>query len=138
MPYSKDKSNITKFNKDLKYKVFEDLGIVDEKGSQYIALRRVAWGNADELTKDKANLELRRWMVQEGNKEDRSMKGCTFLTVDGPHNLAETLVERGFGSTKTLLNHLKEREDFKESVKHINDEETMGDEYFDARSALLA
>ena len=136
------------FDKDnnksnLKYKVFEgEDNIFDEKGSTFCALRRVAWWNADkrddEPTKDEAKWEVRRWKANDDGT-DTANKGMTFLTEEGPHNLAEMLVDKGFGMTKKLLGSLKKRDNFKDSVEHMYDEEeTNSDEFFDARDELLA
>ena len=64
----------------------------------------------------------------------------TFLTEEGPHELAKTLVHHGYGKTKEILLELKGREDFQESVNTLfdKDEDTGSGEYFDMRSALLA
>jgi hypothetical protein len=92
--------------------------IVDEKGSNYLALRKVKWFDND------YKLELRRWTsTKEG---ERPGKGVTFLTEEGPHELAEALVKEGYGNTATLLDALNAR-----------DEEDMEEEdYYDPRKIL--
>ena len=128
---------------NLKYKVFAgEYDIFDEKGSTFCALRRVAWWNADkrddEPTADEAKWEVRRWKANDDGT-DTANKGMTFLTEEGPHNLAEMLVDKGFGMTKKLIGSLKKRDNFKESVEHMYDEEEInGDEFFDARNELLS
>ena len=130
-------------NKDfnsVKYKIFDGTdNIFDEKGSTFLAMRRVAWfsdGDA-EPGEDKAKLELRKWKANE-NGVDSPMKGFAFLTDDGPHCLTEMLVDNGYGRTSKVLLSLKKRDDFEESVKHMYDEEDeSGTEYFDARADLL-
>jgi hypothetical protein len=67
-----------------------------------------------------------------------ALKGCTFLTEEGPHNLTKALIQEGYGHTKEVLGELKKREDFKDAVEHLNDDEDFGEgEYFDMRSILL-
>lgn len=123
----------------VKFKVFEGIDdIFDERGSEFIALRRVAWYTLgkEEPTIDKAKLEIRKWRANE-NGEDMPQKGVTFLTENGPHDLTKLLVQKGYGDTKELLKELKVRDDFKESVEHMYDDNSDSDEYFDARSDLL-
>lgn len=137
MAFGKDDKN------DLRYKIFagED-DIFDEKGSTFCALRRVAWYNAakrdDEPTEDEAKWEVRRWKANDDGT-DTANKGMTFLTEEGPHNLAEMLVDKGFGATKKLIGSIKKRDNFKDTVEHMYDEEEINsDEFFDARDELLA
>ena len=129
-----------KEKKDIRYKVFGDLDMIfDEKGSSFLSMRKVAWYDAakGEPSEDKAKLDVRKWMANDSGT-DTPFKGWSFLTEEGPHNLAEALVDNGYGKTKKVLNSLKKRDDFEESVKHMYDEEDeSGTEYFDARSDLL-
>ena len=126
----------------IKHKIFagED-DIFDEKGSTFCALRKVAWWNPDkgeEPTEEDAKWEVRRWKANDDGT-DTANKGMTLLTEEGPHNLAEMLVNKGFGATKKLLGSLKKRDNFKDSVEHMYDEEEINsDEFFDAREELLA
>lgn len=120
---------------------FDDLNeIFDEKGSMFLALRRIQWcNNNTEPDRSKSKLELRKWMVGE-NGEEKANKGFAFLTEDGPHELSHILVKNGFGKTKTILKELKKRDDFKESVENLYNEESDDsdeEDFFDMRSALL-
>jgi hypothetical protein len=126
----------------IKYKVFEGMdNIFDEKGSQFCAFRKVAWYNPDkneEPTTDDAHWELRRWRANDSGV-DAPVKGMTFLTEEGPSNLAKLLLDKGYGSTKDCLLSLKKRDDFREAVEHMYDEEEANsEEFFDARDELLA
>lgn len=123
------------------YHIHGDMDIiVDERGSQFISLRKVQWGRSEPLIPDetKAKLELRRWNVNpEGEVPS---KGVTFLTENGPHNCAVEFVKSGFGDTKEILLALKDREDFRKSVETLYDDSDMSDsngEFFDARELLL-
>jgi len=123
------------------YKLYGDLDMIfDEKGSTFLAMRKVAWFNKDkgiEPSEEKAKLDMRKWTAND-NGNDIPLKGFSFLTEEGPHSLTEALVDNGYGKTPKLLNSLKKREDFEESVKHMYDEEDeSGTEYFDARADLL-
>ena len=109
----------------------------DEKGSTFLALRQIQWckdGEEPDVTRSK--LELRKWRVQKDGSE-RADRGFSFLTPEGPHELARVLVHEGYGKTGEILNELRVRGDFKESVEHINDDEVVGDgEYFDMRTLM--
>ena len=73
------------------------------------------------------------------------MKGVSFLTEDGPHNLVHSMTKLGFGNTETIINNIKNRDDFEDSLvkvigkKKISKakEETIEiseDDYFDPES----
>lgn len=127
------------FSNNIKYYLHGDLDeIFDERGSSFLAMRKVQWAKEDEGSDpDKAKLELRRWTIN-GDKE-QGLKGMTFLTEDGPHNLAKVLVSKGYGGTKELLKALVNRPDFKNSVKSLGELEEVEEdgEYFDMRDILL-
>jgi hypothetical protein len=119
--------------------VFDGINnIFDEKGSTFLAITRVQWvKNGAEPDISKAKLEIRKWVVQDGNEVP--LKGATFLTEEGPHNLVKALIQEGYGNTKEVLTELKHRDDFKDAVEHLNDEEDFGEgEFFDMRSILLS
>lgn len=111
--------------------------IFDERGSQFLALRKIHWcKEGSESSEDQARLELRKWMVN-SDGEERANKGFSFLTEEGPHELAKVLVHEGFGHTKDLLRELRTRNDFAESVQTINEDEDLSDgEYFDMRELM--
>lgn len=113
--------------------------IFEEKGNVCSSVRKVQWANeGDSPDPEKAKLEIRKWYVTaEG---ERAGKGFTFSTEEGPHELVKVMVENGYGNTKDLLLQLKNRDDFKDSVEHMYDEDDVEDdgEYFDAREALIS
>jgi len=111
--------------------------IFDEKGNVFLALRKVQWAKGENPTKDpeKAKLELRKWIVKDG--EEVANKGFSFLTEEGPHVLTHTLIKEGYGKTKEIIKNIKDRVDFRESVEHLYDEESDSEDYFDMRDALL-
>lgn len=117
---------------------FGDLdAIFDERGSQYIALRKVQWVKEGvEPDESKAKLEIRKYKVTDDG--DIPMKGVSFLTEEGPHELAHVLVKEGFGHTKQIIKDIVVRDDFKDSIEHINDDEDIisEDNVFDMRSVM--
>lgn len=130
------------FNSDevIKPVMFDNLNeVFDEQGSTFIALRRVQWCRGENKPdRDKSKLELRKWRITpEG--EERADKGFSFLTEDGPHELARVLVHNGYGKTKEIITELAHRDDFADSVKHLNDKEISKSdgEYFDIRKELV-
>ena len=132
------------FNKDIAIKPFifvDDINeVIEEKGNQYAALRKVAWvKEGEEPDKDKAKLEIRKWIVDKDGSE-KAMKGYSFMTPEGPHQLTEVLVDNNFGNTKKILRSVTKRDDFKDAIENIgtdNDDNGEGD-YFDMREALLS
>ena len=130
------------FNKDrvVKPVLFGNLdAIFDEKGSTFLSMRKVQWVPEGETPDEsKAKLELRKWRVtDEGERAD---KGFSFLTEEGPHELAKSLIHEGYGRTNEILKELIHRDDFKESVNHLSDEENVSSdgEFFDMRNILLS
>lgn len=126
-------------DKVIKPVLFDNLdAIFDERGSAFLSLRRVQWCEAGvEPDREKSKLEIRKWRITaEGERAD---KGVAFLTDDGPHELAKTLVNLGYGNTKDILLELKKRDNFRESVEHLFDkeEESSEGEYFDMRTIML-
>ena len=83
--------------------------LIDEKGNSTIMLREVSWSGRENY-----KLELRRWIVEEAG--DKPLKGVSFLTEDGPNNLVHSMTKLGFGKTDVILNNLKTREDFDQSL----------------------
>lgn len=109
---------------------------IDEKGSIFIALRKVQWvKNGEDPDEAKAKLDLRKYRVDE-NGDEIAGKGISFLTDDGPNELTKVLIHEGYGNTKEILKELKNRDDFVDSVEHINEEDTGSGEYFDMRQLL--
>lgn len=133
------------FKKDggpIKFEIKED-GInelIDEgTGNSSIMLREVGWNGRD------PKLEIRKWIIDVD--KETPMRGLSFITEQGPHILTEVLAEKGFGNTEKLINNIKDREDFDESLvkvigkkkieKSKNTEVTISeDDYFDPKSVL--
>lgn len=131
------------FKKDgpVSYEIKED-GInelIEEKGNMILALREVAWNGRQ------AHLELRKWIVDENG--DKPMKGVSFSNEETPNILVNKMTELGFGDTEVVLNNLKSRDNFDESlertigkkkiVKAKNKEvEISEDDFYDPRSMI--
>lgn len=128
-------------NEVIKPVMFDNLNeVFDEQGSTFIALRRVQWVRGEnQPDKNKSKLELRKWRITpEG--DERADKGFSFLTEQGPHELAKVLVHNGYGKTKDIITELAQRDDFVDSVKHLDDKNIIsssGGEFFDIRKELI-
>jgi len=129
---------MAKDTSNFKYTVNEEVDeIVDEKGNTAILFRKLAWGEGQE------KLEIRKWYVNIDG--ETPSKGVTFLTEDGPHNLVHVFAKKGFGDTETILNTLKERDDFEEAlsnvigkkkVKAIKEQDSSEVQYYDPKEML--
>lgn len=109
---------------DFKYEIVDNFDhVIDEKGAKFIALRKIRWGDNPSV-----KLEIRNWF---SNKNGETCgKGVSFLTDDGPNNLAETLVDLGYGDTKTLIRSLAKRNNIEIP------EDSQDDEYFDLQDII--
>lgn len=114
--------------------------LIDERANSIIMLREVAWNGRQ------YHLELRKWIIDENG--DKPMKGVSFLTEDGPHNLVETMAKLGFGKTENILKNIKNREDFDEELvkllgkKKINEAKEKEviitkDDYYDPENIII-
>ena len=113
--------------------------LIDEHNNTITMLREVSWNGRE------AHLELRKWIVEEGG--ERPMKGYSFSTEDGPHNLVHVMTELGYGNTKTILGNIKDRSDFdtalvetvgmQKVIEAKNTEyEVSNDEFYDPKSMM--
>ena len=128
------------FDNEFQYHVFKDYDIpFDEKGTTCGTVRKVQWiKGSGEPDESKAKIEIRK--VYTSGAEEKTGKGYTFSTPEGPGELAIGLIKAGFGDTKEILRAVRSREDFLEAANNIiNDEDdnTSGD-IFDMRDLLLA
>ena len=128
------------YDNNLRCHVFKDYNIpFDEKGTSVGVVRVVQWGikDGEEPDANKAKLEIRKMYTGKG--EERSGRGYTFSTPEGPSELTEGLLKIGYGDTKKCIKTLATRDDFKDSVENINvDEDDNDDEgMFDMRELLM-
>lgn len=125
-----------------KYRIVDHVDFTfEEVGNQFNALRKIAWGDADD---EKAKLEVRRWRNNPDGTE-MCAKGMTFLTDEGPSELTNCLLKLGFGNTKEVLVIIKDRDDFRKSINSVlgKDDDlydesagTLEDGYFDPKELL--
>lgn len=85
--------------------------IIDEKGNMVMMLREVAWGGREH------KLELRKWVI--GVDTETPMKGAAFMTEQGPHNLVHTMTKLGYGDTTEILQNIKDRDNFEDSLVKV-------------------
>ena len=128
------------FDNQFQYHVFKDYDIpFDEKGTTCGTVRKVQWiKGSGEPDESKAKIEIRK--VYTSGAEEKTGKGYTFSTPEGPGELAIGLIKAGFGDTKEILRAVRSREDFLEAANNINNDEddnTSGD-IFDMSDLLLA
>ena len=118
--------------KVIKYTIHEDFNkVFDEKGNTFLAMRKISWGDSE-----KVNLDIRKWYTN-AEGEETVGKGLSFLTEEGPDQLADMLLDIGYGNTEQCLRHLSDREDFKQSLNKVVGKEsglyddTVKDDYYD-------
>jgi len=132
---TKMKNNNTR---EFSYKLCDLDRIVDEKGSVFIALRKIAWGcGKDDNPEDldiPVKLDLRKYYnTDQGERMD---KGVSFLTEEGPNELTKVLLEEGYGNTAQCLSVLLKRSDIKDAVNTITNGDTEEEGYYDPRELL--
>lgn len=112
--------------------------IVEERGNQFIRFAQIAWApESEEVDPSKIKYDLRKYTTDaEGN--ERMLKGVSFLSEEGPHELTNILIEEGFGKTSTILSNIKDRDDFKEAVSEVygSKADSLDEETFDLRDIL--
>lgn len=106
-------------NNNFKYTIVDDYDkVFDDKGNTFLAMRKVQWGESDKIY-----LDLRKWYCNADGQETPG-KGFSFLTEEGPHELAKVLVENGYGHTDDIIDSIKNRDDFMTSlVQCLNKED---------------
>lgn len=111
--------------KDIRYTIVDGFDfIIDEKGNKTLNLRKLYYGDKEENVK----LDLRQWFNGSDGGENMG-KGTSFLTEEGPHTLVDIMTKNGYGDTKTVLQNLSEREDFRPSLNSVlgKDDENYDD-----------
>lgn len=88
--------------------------VFDEgSGNSFLALRRIRWNPTSEF-----RLDVRKWFVN-GDGEEIAGKGISFMTESGPGNLAESLLKLGHCDTRTVINSIRDRDDFSETINDM-------------------
>lgn len=127
------------FDTNMTYHVFEDYNIpFDEKGSTCGTVRKVQWvKDGNEPDESKAKVEIRKMYINSAG--EKTGKGYTFSTPEGPGELAVGLIKNGFGETKEILRAVRTRDDFLDAAKTINEDndDNGSGEAFDMRDLLL-
>lgn len=120
------------FSGEFSFRIMDDFDkIIDEKGNNFIALRKICWGNSDE-----AKLDLRKYTTKADGTE-QMLKGVSFLTEEGPHELTKVLLAEGYGRTDDVLETISKRDDFRHCLNKVlspddelYDESVVGEEFF--------
>lgn len=120
-------SNIT-------YKIHDEKDfIIEEKGNKFIALRKISWGE-----KNNPKFDIRKWYnTKSGEMPDKGVS----ISDEGLDELTSILLSEGFGKTDSILESIKDREDFEKSynkvVKGIVYEDDEDETYYDPREVLF-
>ena len=104
-------------SKEFSYNVDPDFNFtIDEKGNSFISLRKIQWNNKGDY-----RLDLRKYISTENGEQ--MGKGVSFLTEEGPGELAKVLIENGYGDAEELATAISEkREDIlKRLAKKLSD-----------------
>lgn len=89
--------------------------VIDEKANKFMALRKIKWSSSNEF-----KLDLRNYVATD--EGERMLKGCTFISEEGGHELARVLVQEGYGHTDDLVDAIFERRELLGAIAHrIND-----------------
>jgi hypothetical protein len=84
-------------------------------------------------------LDLRKYTTDSDGNE-KMLKGLSFLTPEGPHELTNILVEEGYGDTVRIVKAVKERDNFAESIEEIygnkKKDDSSSDDSFDLRDLI--
>ena len=121
-------------NGNFKYAIDKDFDhTIDEKGNTFIALRKIAWGDSENY-----KLDLRKYYTTEDG--ERMNKGVSFLTDEGPNELARVLIDTGYGNAIDIAESIKNnRPDIMEllasDLDKIKAESNTGD-FYDPRELL--
>lgn len=106
------------FNKttDFTYEIDPNFDfVIDEKANKFIALRKIKWGSSDEY-----KLDLRNYVSNEDG--ERMLKGCTFISEETGHELANVLVREGYGHPDDIVSNIVEnrRDIYLSMANHFN------------------
>lgn len=127
---------------EFKYKVCDLDKVVDEKGSAFIALRKIAWNtdpdeDIENISETEIKVDIRKYYTTADGGEKMN-KGVSFLTEEGVNELTHSLLEAGYGDSGKCLSVLKDRSDWKEAITFAYglESEDDPDEFFDPRKLL--
>ena len=120
--------------------------VLEEKGNTYISLRKMCWCGADEAEEKEGKLDIRKYYTGKDGNEVVG-KGVS-LTEEGANELVHVLTKTKYGNTKTIINNIKNREDFIPSLVNCLSDEQLQDtgidvskyekeDYYDPRKELF-
>ena len=120
--------------------------VLEEKGNTYISLRKMCWCGADEAEEKEGKLDIRKYYTGKDGNEVVG-KGVS-LTEEGANELVQVLTKTEYGNTKTIINNIKNREDFIPSLVNCLSDEQLQDtgidvskyekeDYYDPRKELF-
>ena len=119
-------------NKEISMKIEDGFDFVLEEGANTsINLRRIGWNGRP------SKIDIRKWVYNDGT--ERAMKGIS-LSDDGANELANILVEQGFGDTKRIGRAVMKRQDYDgmfDNTISTNDMDSSEDEEYYDPSELL-
>lgn len=106
--------------------------IIDEGGNTSINVRKISWNGKP------YKLDIRRYTYKDG--EEQMMKGIS-LSDEASNELTKVLIDNGYGNTRYIINSLKNRDDFKESLlednsSDLNNTDDEDEEYYDPKELL--
>lgn len=104
-------------NNNISQKIIDSFDhVLQERNNQYISIRKVQWTEDGDIFYD-----IRKYRTQPDGSE-MMLKGVS-LGEDGVNELTHVLTKEGFGETKTIINNIKDREDFNVSlVRSLSDD----------------
>ena len=103
--------------------------ILEEGQNTSINLRRISWNGRP------SKIDIRKWVYNDGT--ERAMKGVS-LSDEGADELANVLIEQGFGNTKRIIKAIKAREDYDGSISgNITEEIAEKEQQIETTTAEL-
>lgn len=128
-----------KNNTDFTYEIDPNFDfVIDEKANKFIALRKIKWGSSDEY-----KLDLRNYVSNEDG--ERMLKGCTFISEETGHELANVLIREGYGHADDIANNIIEnrRDIYLSMANHFNNIEPsqlhqLADEYENTAASYMS
>lgn len=96
--------------------------IIEEKGNQFTALRKIAWNGSDNY-----KLDLRKYYSTADGGEKMG-KGLSFMTDEGPAELVKVLLREGYTESVDVIDCIKDRPDFRSALNSVLNKD---DEFYD-------
>lgn len=121
--------------------------ILTEHGNTFIALRKIQWTDKSDY-----KLDLRKYITK-SDGEEQAQKGCCF-DDETANELVKVLLETGYGNTDDIVDSIKDRADFNNSIartlsteqiclirelkeNNIDDIIDLDEKYYDIRSEFI-